>query len=135
MKNHITKFAGLSAATAMILAAGAPLAAASAQDRLDADYEAQAEEYISSRMANPEGAEITVRGEPYAVRAQMADGREYDAWAVETDVRGDITSDVRTSGSYTVIYVDGQPVATEADLPRDVSRMRYEEEESLYAAR
>ena len=79
-------------------------------------FEGDAEQYISSRLEDPRGARFQFVGEPYMVFADIGSYEGVSAWAVDVRVKSRMSS-----GSfggylpYTVIFVDGDPVALEED--------------------
>jgi hypothetical protein len=102
------------AAVAALLIAGAM-----AQDfgPAPADYRYSAQDYVESRLDYPRGARISINSDPYPVYADFGRSGEYPAWAVDITVR----SSTRGRGydgymHYTVIFVDGEPVAFEDDI-------------------
>ncbi len=81
------------------------------------DYRYSTQDYVESRLYNARGARISFDGEPYPVFADFGRRGEYAAWAVDISVR----TSVRGRGydgymHYTVIFVDGEPVAFEQDI-------------------
>jgi len=103
-----------------VMAAGLLTTGALAQDfgPQPADYRYSVEDYVESRLANSRGARISVESRPYPVYADF--GRrhgEIAAWAVDISVRSHVRSR-RHDGymRYTVIFVDGEPVAFEDDI-------------------
>lgn len=85
-------------------------------DEMPENYEAQATSYIKDRLSNPRGSRVRVVGEPYEAEADF-DGYEDEAvWAVDVRVRSKLPGG-GSSGTarYTVIFVDGEPVALEED--------------------
>ena len=80
------------------------------------NFEADAKDYISSRLEDPRGARFQFRGEPYQVYADLGSYDALPAWAV--DVRVKARLDGGSFGgyvSYTVIFIDGDAVALEDD--------------------
>ena len=102
-----------------VFAAGLMLTGALAQDfgPAPADYRYSAEDYAMSRLANSRGARITINSRPYPVYADFGRRGEVAAWAVDITVRSHVSSR-RYDGymQYTVIFVDGEPVAFEEDI-------------------
>lgn len=82
-----------------------------------ADYRYAAEDYAESRLANTRGARVRVESRPYPVYADFGRHGEIAAWAVDISVRSHVNSR-RHDGymRYTVIFVDGEPVAFEDDI-------------------
>ncbi len=102
-----------------MVAAGIMLTGAMAQDfgPEPADYRYAVEEYVESRLTNSRGARVSIESRPYTVYADFGRHGEIAAWAVDISVRSHINSR-RHDGymHYTVIFVDGEPVAFEDDI-------------------
>ncbi len=102
-----------------VFAAGIMLSGALAQDfgPQPADYRYAAEDYVESRLSNSRGARISIESRPYPVYADFGRHGEIAAWAVDISVRSHVNSR-RHDGymQYTVIFVDGEPVAFEDDI-------------------
>ncbi len=102
-----------------VFAAGLMLTGALAQNfgPAPADYRYAAEDYVESRLSNSRGARVSVHGRPYPVYADFGRHGQIEAWAVDISVRSHVSSR-RHDGyaQYTVIFVDGQPVAFEEDI-------------------
>lgn len=96
-----------------------------------ADYRYSAEDYAESRLANARGARVRIESRPYQVYADFGRHGEIAAWAVDISVQSHVNSR-RHDGymRYTVIFVDGEPVAFENDI-RGVEAAR----SSRYASR
>ena len=84
-------------------------------------YEAAVEDYFSERLEDPRAARIQVTSEPYQVFADMQGYEGLPCWAVDVRVKA------RMPGGgfggfvpYTVIFMDGEAVALEADTIRMV---------------
>jgi len=79
-------------------------------------FEDSAEEYILSRLVDPRGVRFKFAGEPYQVFADIGSYEGLSGWAVDVRVKARMPS-----GSfggyipYTVIFIDGDPVAFEED--------------------
>ena len=116
-----------------VLAAGMMVTGALAQDfgPQPADYRYAVEDYVMSRLADSRGARVSVDSRPYPVYADFGRHGEIAAWAVDISVRTHVRSR-RHDGymHYTVIFVDGEPVAFEDDI-RGVEAVR----SSRYARR
>jgi len=89
-----------------------------AQDfgRVPADYQEAAVDYLESRLEDPRGARVNYIGEPYRVYADIGSYEDLPAWAVDVDIRFRMAGGRRGAGGYTVIFVDGDPVALEDDV-------------------
>ncbi|NWG70319.1 MAG: hypothetical protein HXY23_01755 [Parvularculaceae bacterium] len=75
------------------------------------DYRDQASAYMLSRLAQEAGARVQVVSEPYLVRAEVS-GHDVEGWAVDLKVKARQASGVHgVYLPYTVIFVDGAPVA------------------------
>ncbi len=102
-----------------VFAAGMMLTGALAQDfgPEPADYRYAVEDYVESRLTNSRGARVSIESRPYAVYADFGRHGEIAAWAVDIGVRSHVSSR-RHDGymRYTVIFVDGEPVAFENDI-------------------
>jgi len=84
---------------------------------MPADYQYSAQDYIESRLVNARGMSLRFAGQPYPVYATFRGGRRVPAWAVDVQVRARLES--RRSGRtmyYSVIFVDGEPVAFADDI-------------------
>ncbi len=81
------------------------------------NYQSALEDYVSSRLIEPRGARYRVIGEPYQVYADFDRHSAVPAWAVDVKVRTRLPNgDMGASQTYTVIFVDGVPVALEEDI-------------------
>lgn len=113
--------------TALSLAAGAAalFAAAQAADvaPVPADYQIQASTYVESRLIDARGARIQVVSEPYRIAADVNGHSGVEGWGVDIKVRSRLPN-----GSYggyipyTVIFVNGEPVALCEDA-RELARV------------
>lgn len=102
--------------TIAALAAGAAALAASALAgdvvAIPADYSVQAESYVESRLSDPRGARIEIVSEPYRVEADLKGHPNLEGWGVDIRVKSRLpTGSYGGTMSYTVIFVDGEPVA------------------------
>ncbi len=80
------------------------------------DCESQAIDYVKTRMSNPRGARVRMIGEPYEAEVDFDEYEEMDVWAVDVRVRSRLPSGASTGvARYTVIFVDGEPVALRED--------------------
>ena len=95
--------------------AAATVAIASDFDSPPSDAEELAVEYVEGRLENPRGASIRATGEPYKVYADFDENEEIEAWAVDVRARMSLRGRTRGAAPYTVIFVDGEPVAIEDD--------------------
>lgn len=91
---------------------------AMAQDfgRAPADYQDAATDYIEDRLEDPRGARVEFLSDPYRVYADIGRYESLPAWAVDIHVRSRLPGGRRGAASYTVIFVDGDPVALEDDV-------------------
>jgi hypothetical protein len=108
--------AGLAAAAAL---AGGVFAADFGP--MPANYEASAEAYISERMPDPRGARVQFVSEPYRVFADVSGYEGLACWAVDVRVKARLPNG--TMGGYvpyTLLFLDGQPIAFEEDAARMV---------------
>ena len=112
----------------MLLGIGAVAAFAASAIAADygvmpADYESASEDYVLSRLADERGARFQFVSAPYPVFADFEGHGNLAAWAVDVRVRSRMASG-RMGGylPYTVIFVDGEPVAFEEDI-RGVERV------------
>ncbi|GAB4525926.1 MAG: hypothetical protein Kow00133_14690 [Amphiplicatus sp.] len=102
-------------------AAAALAAAAFASDfgPTPVNYEQAAEAYISERLVDPRGARVQFIGEPYQVYADVAGYEGLPCWAVDVRVKARLPNGM--SGGYvpyTVLFLDGEPIAFEEDARR-----------------
>ena len=83
------------------------------------NYETAAADYVSSRLINPRASKIRFVGGPYKAYADIGGYRDVAAWAVDVRVKSRLPSG-GWSGymAYTVIFVDGDPIAFEQDARR-----------------
>lgn len=106
----------------ILLGVGAALMAATAVMAEDfgvmpADYQSALEDYVGSRLINPRGARFQIVSEPYQVYADFAGRSNVAAWAVDVRVRSRLPNGAMGGYvPYTVIFVDGAPVALEQDI-------------------
>lgn len=102
--------------TLVSLAAGAGFLFAAAQagdaaDRPD-DYSVQAVGYVKDRLADARGARVQIVSEPYQVEADINGYADVAAWGVDIRVRSRLPGgDYGNYIPYTVIFVNGEPVA------------------------
>jgi hypothetical protein len=105
----------------LTLSLGAAMAAvatgfAADHDALPADYRTALVDYVDSRLTDPRGARYQLLSEPYKVFADFKGQGKVPAWAVDVRVRTQLHSGDRGYATYTVIFVDGAPVALEQDI-------------------
>lgn len=76
------------------------------------DYDVQAASYIETRMDDARGARVKVVSEPYRVAADVGGYSGLEGWGVDVKARSRLP-DGQYGGyvDYTVIFVDGRPVA------------------------
>jgi hypothetical protein len=86
-----------------------------------ANYEASAEAYITDRLSDPRGAEFAFVGEPYRVFADVAGYEGLACWAIDVRVKERLPGG-RMGGytPFTVLFLEGQPIAFEEDARRMV---------------
>ena len=84
------------------------------------DYQEQASAYMLSRLDSAAGARVHVVSQPYQVSADVS-GHGVEGWAVDLKVKARQASGaVGVYLPYTVIFVDGAPVA----LCEDASNLK-----------
>ena len=114
MKTMKLAMGGLAAA-AMVF--GAALAADFGP--MPANYEGAATQYVSTRLTDPRTARYQVVGRPYKVYADIGGYEGLPAWAVAMRVKARLPSGGQGGTQrYTVIFIDGQPVALRDDIRR-----------------
>ena len=87
------------------------------------DYQAQAAAYMESRLTDARGARVQVSSKPYRVEADLNGRSELEGWGVDVRVRSRLpTGAYGGYVAYTVIFVDGRPVATNEDAS-DIERI------------
>lgn len=80
------------------------------------DYQSQAAAYVESRLTDARGARVQVSSEPYRIEADLNGRSDLDGWGVDVRVRSRLpTGAYGGYVAYTVIFVDGRPVATGDD--------------------
>ncbi|MEO1251885.1 MAG: hypothetical protein AAFW81_06025 [Pseudomonadota bacterium] len=79
------------------------------------DYQNATVEYVESRLHDVRRARVTFDSDPYPVYADFGRRGEYEAWAVDVSVDMRMRDHTYTS-SFTVIFVNGAPVAFEEDI-------------------
>ena len=80
------------------------------------DYEALATDYIESRLEDPRAAQIRFVSDPYEIYADIGGYEALPGWAVDVRVKSRLPNG--TFGGflpYTVVFIDGEPVALEED--------------------
>ncbi len=76
------------------------------------DYGAQAANYVEGRLLDSRGARVQILSEPYRVSADVAGVDGVQGWGVDVKVRSRLPSgEYGGYVPYTVIFVNGQPVA------------------------
>lgn len=105
----------------LLFCVGAAMMAASAAMANDfgampVNYQSALEDYVGSRLINPRGARFQITSKPYQVYADFAGRENVAAWAVDVRVRSRLPNGDMGSVPYTVIFVDGAPVALEQDI-------------------
>lgn len=86
---------------------------------LPADYQSAAQDYVVSRLADPRGAHFQFVGEPYRVVVEFRGHESFEAWAIDMRVRARVGSGAMGGYvPYTVVFVNGEPVAFEQDARR-----------------
>ncbi len=86
---------------------------------MPANYEGAASQYISTRLVDPRSARYQVVGQPYKVYADIGGYQGLPAWAVDIRVKARMPSGQHGNYQrYTVIFVNGQPVALREDIRR-----------------
>ena len=87
------------------------------------DYGARATDYVVSRLDKSQGARVQIVSEPYRVAADVNGHHGVEGWGVDVRVKAR-----QASGAagiylpYTVIFVDGAPVALCEDAS-DITRV------------
>ncbi len=106
----------LGMAAALTFATGV---AASSFGPAPADYQLAAEAYISDRLEDPRTARFHFVSEPYQVFADLKGYEGLPCWAVDVRVKARLPG-ARTGGyvPYTVLFLDGEPIAFEEDAQR-----------------
>lgn len=102
--------------TLVSLAAGAGFlfAAAQADDTASRpdNYSVQAASYVKDRLEDPRGARVQIVSEPYRVEADINGRSDVSGWGVDIRVRSRLPGgDYGNYVPYTVIFVNGEPVA------------------------
>ena len=109
-------FAGMAAAIA--LSAGV-----AAQDfgPAPANYEAIVVDYFGDRLTEPRTARFQFTSEPYQVFADISGYEGLPCWAVDVRVKSRLPNgDYGAYVPYTVLILDGEPVALEDEVIRMV---------------
>lgn len=86
-----------------------------------ANYEALVVDYFGERLTDPRTARFQFTSEPYQVFADIAGYEDLPCWAVDVRVKSRMPNG--SYGSYvpyTVIILDGEPVALEDEVIRMV---------------
>ncbi|MEO0400288.1 MAG: hypothetical protein AAF224_12805 [Pseudomonadota bacterium] len=103
--------------TAAIAASGsvAMAASVSVSDAVPSDAEERAIDYVEGRLENPRGARVSAVSEPYKVYADFDSYEDVPAWAVDVKARMRLKSGGSGAMPYTVVFVDGEPIAVDND--------------------
>lgn len=87
------------------------------------DYRIQASTYVESRLTDARGARVQIVSEPYRVAADVAGYSGVEGWGVDIKVRSRLpTGEYGGYIPYTVIFVNGEPVALCEDT-RELARV------------
>ena len=123
MKMKMT-FAGIAAA--LMFGAGAVVAAAGADfGSAPVSYESEVEAYFASRLTDPRRARFHYASDPYPVYADVSGYENLPCWAVDVRVKSRLPSGGYGGYvPYTVIMLDGEPIALRSDVPRMVMASR-----------
>lgn len=83
------------------------------------DYQNAAQAYVLARLDDARGARFEFLGEPYMVYADIAGYEGLPCWAIDVRVKSRLPSG-RVGGyvPYTVIFLDGEPIAFKDDARR-----------------
>ncbi|WP_428407598.1 hypothetical protein [Hyphococcus sp.] len=85
------------------------------------DYEALTVEYFGERLTDPRSARYDFVGEPYQVFADLRGYQGVPCWAVDVRVKAKMPNgDLGGYVPYTVLFLDGEAIALEADVIRMV---------------
>lgn len=85
------------------------------------DFEALTVDYFGERLTDPRAARYEFTGEPYQVFADLRGYEGVPCWAVDVRVKARMPNG-RLGGyvPYTVLFLDGEAIALEADVIRMV---------------
>ena len=76
------------------------------------EYPVMASDYVESRLDDARGARVQITSEPYRVEADVAGHDGVEGWGVDVRVRSRLPGgSYGNYVGYTVIFVDGEPVA------------------------
>ncbi len=76
------------------------------------DYPVQAASYVEYRLADDRGARVQIVSEPYRVEADINGHADLPGWGVDVRVKSRLPNgDMGGYVPYTVIFVNGEPVA------------------------
>lgn len=93
--------------------------AASSFGPAPADYQNAAQAYVLARLDDARGARFEFLGEPYMVYADLAGYEGLACWAIDMRVKSRLPSgEVGGYAPYTVIFLDGEPIALKDDARR-----------------
>ena len=80
------------------------------------DYPVQAASYVEGRLADDRGARVQVVSEPYRVEADINGHSDLPGWGVDVRVKSRLPNGAMGGYvPYTVIFVNGEPVALSED--------------------
>ncbi|MEM9170510.1 MAG: hypothetical protein AAGC56_12760 [Pseudomonadota bacterium] len=106
-------------AAAAVSAASVPAVASGGHGSAPANYENDSARYLLSRMRSSRGARVEVLSQPYRVKVDVRGRRDVAAWAVDARVRAPGNGASTRVQRFTVVFVNGRPIA----LRRDVRRL------------
>ncbi len=103
-------------ATMIAVAAACFAVSAQAEDSAPpTNYQEKAVDYIESRSENAHSVRVAFQGQPYPIKADIGRHNNVDAWAVDVRVRYQMDRGATGRQHYTVVFVDGRPVALDQD--------------------
>jgi hypothetical protein len=83
------------------------------------NYEAEAEAYIATRVEDPNSLRVQFRSAPYQVYANVSGYEGLPCWAVDVRVKTRrMTGEAGVYVPYTVLFLDGTPIALKDDAQR-----------------
>lgn len=87
------------------------------------NFESAAQDYIASRLEDSRAMRFQFQGEPYKVYADVSGYEGLPCWAVDLRVKERLpTGAVGGYVPYTVLFLDGRPIAFKEDARR-ISRL------------
>lgn len=105
-------------AAALALGAGAM---AADFGRAPANYQTLVEDYVSQRLTDSRGARFEFTSRPYQVFADMRGYDDLPCWAVDVRVKARLPNGAYGGYiPYTVLILDGEPIAMKDDVIRMV---------------